>query len=215
MTRSSVDAHRVRGEATNACSGDACTRSNCQNDKTEAQVHFKAGCGAVRTDVRMRGLYSSRRRSKESGEATLRRMHGRTSSCSATKTHWCSSAHSGRVVEATGDERRDPEKWSDQARSRGEAEKHLVTKAHESPREQERKLRGVVEETLQFGSEGPVRTAPGCRNETMSEKICRITYRLTTRGAKCEVVDNISMMCRMSRRLWNKLSDQRMQQTLT
>ena len=43
------------------------------------------------------------------------------------------------VVEASGDERRD------QACRQGAAEKHLVTMAHESPREQERKLRGVVE----------------------------------------------------------------------
>ena len=48
------------------------------------------------------------------------------------------------VVEASRDEQRDP--------AVGERrEKHLVTKAHESPREQEWRLRGVVEETLQPG----------------------------------------------------------------
>ena len=34
-----------------------------QNATTDAQVHSETGCGAVRTDARMRGLYSSGRRS--------------------------------------------------------------------------------------------------------------------------------------------------------
>ena len=38
---------------------------------------------------------------------------------------------------------------------RGAAEKHLVTKAHESPREQERRLRGVVEKLSSLGQENP------------------------------------------------------------
>ena len=50
--------------------------STRQNATTEAQVHPEAGCGAVRTDARMRRLHSSGRRSTESDEATLRRMQG-------------------------------------------------------------------------------------------------------------------------------------------
>ena len=51
-------------------------------------------------------------------------------------------------------------KWSDQACSREAAEKHLVTKARESSREQERRLRGVVEKLASLGQENPMQTAP-------------------------------------------------------
>ena len=47
------------------------------------------------------------------------------------------------VVEVSGDVQ--TPKWSDQVCRQGVAEKHLVTKAHESPREHERKLREEVD----------------------------------------------------------------------
>ena len=58
------------------------------------------------------------------------------------------------VVEASEDERRNPDvEMVRIGPAVGEAaEKHLVTKAHESPREQERRLRRSSGETLQPGS---------------------------------------------------------------
>ena len=47
-----------------------------QNATTVAQVHSEAGCGAVWTDARMRGLYNSHRRSAKNNKATFRRMQG-------------------------------------------------------------------------------------------------------------------------------------------
>ena len=60
------------------------------------------------------------------------------------------------VVEASEDERRNPDvEMADRACRRGAAEKHLVTKAHERPREQERRLREIVEKLSSLGQENP------------------------------------------------------------
>ena len=57
-------------------------------------------------------------------------------------------------VEASEDERRNPD-VVDWVYRRGAAEKHLVAKAHENPREQKQRLRGVVEKLLSLGQENP------------------------------------------------------------
>ena len=67
---------RCRGVPWMLIGEEPCTGSICENATKEAQVHSKAGCGAVWTDARMRGLYNSGRRSTESDEATFRRMQG-------------------------------------------------------------------------------------------------------------------------------------------
>ena len=46
-------------------------------------------------------------------------------------------------------------KWLDQVYRRGAAETHLVAKAHESPREQKQRLRGVVERLFSLAQENP------------------------------------------------------------
>ena len=46
-------------------------------------------------------------------------------------------------------------KWLDQVYRRGAAEKHLVAKAHENPREQKQRPRGVVEKLFSLGQENP------------------------------------------------------------
>ena len=46
-------------------------------------------------------------------------------------------------------------KWLDRVYRRGAAEKHLVAKAHENPREQKQRLRGVVEKLFSLGQENP------------------------------------------------------------
>ena len=46
-------------------------------------------------------------------------------------------------------------KWLDRVYRRGAAEKHLVAKAHENPREQKQRLRGVVEKPFSLGQENP------------------------------------------------------------
>ena len=51
-------------------------------------------------------------------------------------------------------------RWSDQACRQGAAEKHLVTKAHESPREKGKEAARSSGETLQPGSGEPMQTAP-------------------------------------------------------
>ena len=60
------------------------------------------------------------------------------------------------VVEASEDERRNPDvERLDRVYRRGAAEKHLVAKAHENPREQKQRLRGVVEKLFSLGQENP------------------------------------------------------------
>ena len=46
-------------------------------------------------------------------------------------------------------------KWLDRVYRRGAAEEHLVAKAHENPREQKQRLRGVVEKLFSLGQENP------------------------------------------------------------
>ena len=75
------------------------------------------------------------------------------------KTHWCSSD----CTQTDSEEARQlskQAKMSEEIYCRGAAEKHLVAKAHENPREQKQRLRGVVEKTLQPGSGEPMQTAP-------------------------------------------------------
>ena len=60
------------------------------------------------------------------------------------------------VVEASGDERRNPDvEMTGSGLLSGAAEKHLVTKAHESPREQEQKLQGVLQRPSSLGRQNP------------------------------------------------------------
>ena len=53
-----MDAHEVRPPPLPAVVMST-PEANRQSATTEAQVHSEEGCGAVRTDARMRGLYSS------------------------------------------------------------------------------------------------------------------------------------------------------------
>ena len=156
MSRCSADAHRRRawgGPPPMLASGDAYTWGNNQNATTEVQAHSEAGCGAVRTDTKMRGFYNSGRRSAESDEAIFRRMQGTYGRAHAAwRRHLCSSDCTQTVRRARQFSKRaemseeiQSLKWLDRVYRRGAAEKHLVAKAHENPREQERRQRGVVE----------------------------------------------------------------------
>ena len=77
------------------------------------------------------------------------------------KTHWCSS-------DCTQTDSEEARQLSKQAKMSepdvemagsglplGAAERHLVTKAHESPREQEWRLREVLEKLSSLGQENP------------------------------------------------------------
>ena len=97
-------------------------------------------------------LYNSGRRSAESDEATFRRMQGR---CGSDCTQTDSEEARQLSKQAKMSEDIQTLNWSDQACRREVAKKHLVTKAHESPREQERRLRGVVEKLSSLGQENP------------------------------------------------------------
>ena len=97
-----------------------------------------------------------------SDEATFRRTQGTYGRAHAAR-HWCSSdctqtdSEEARQLSKQAKMSEDIQtlKWLDQVYRRGAAEKHLVAKAHQNPREQKQRLRGVVERPSSLGQENP------------------------------------------------------------
>ena len=125
-------------------------------ERTEALVLSRRGRSLFFTKV-AQNLFKLRKRDIK--DAFLRSHiqtnagHAWKSPCSVMKTHWCSSdctqtdSEEARQLSkrAKMSEEIQSLKWLDRVYRRGAAEKHLVAKAHENPREQKQRLRGAVE----------------------------------------------------------------------
>ena len=89
-----------------------------------------------------------------------------------------------------------------------------MAKAHENHENRNRGCEELVEKLLILGQENPCKRRQKMpkQDEVLKDQQ---NCQLKTRGVRCEVVDYIlMMMCRSSRLLHNRVSDQRMRQNL-
>ena len=133
---------RCRGATTNACSGDAHARSNRQNATMWRGTALATGAQRV-----------TKPHSDECRARMEELMQRDEDTLVQQRLHTDRLRRGSTVVEASEDERRNPD--VEMAGSGRAAEKHLVAKAHENPREQKQRLRGVVEKLLSLGQENP------------------------------------------------------------